>query len=164
MEDKIKKYFDSYPKSEVCFSTSDGFLFHDHADAVSHGNALKNKRVAKHRRYDLPSEAPAKEEENKEKSERELMFEQYEELFGKKPAHNISNKNLKEAIEAAESQALEKAKSETLSAGSPDEAPAKSGEGPDSGDEDETEIDNDRSDDSQTDLDETGDGKPETGN
>lgn len=47
---KVTAYFKDYPKSNQCFETSDGFLFHEENDAVNHGKTLERKLVKKHLR------------------------------------------------------------------------------------------------------------------
>jgi hypothetical protein len=42
---EISTYFETYPSSNECFVTSDGFIFHTAHDAATHASALEDKQV-----------------------------------------------------------------------------------------------------------------------
>lgn len=41
----VQEYFKTYPKSDECFQTSDGFIFHNSHDASANASSLKDKKV-----------------------------------------------------------------------------------------------------------------------
>lgn len=63
MEKKVKQYFDNYPHSNVCYSSSDGFIFVEKNHASAHGNTLKDKEVKEYKRADYFSEAELAEQQ-----------------------------------------------------------------------------------------------------
>jgi hypothetical protein len=58
MTDKVKVYFETYPDSNECFESADGFLFHDKNKAEAHGATLNDRTVQKHERK-TPARPPA---------------------------------------------------------------------------------------------------------
>lgn len=53
--EQVKQYFNSYPESNECHETADGFLFHEKQSAAAHAGTLGNKAVKTHRRDGLSS-------------------------------------------------------------------------------------------------------------
>ncbi len=47
MSQRVQDYFETYPNSQECFETSDGFLFHQDYDAKAHARNLKDKSFSR---------------------------------------------------------------------------------------------------------------------
>ena len=60
MTQNIIKYFDDYPESNECFTSSDGYIFHERDKAESYALTLKDKTVTPYKRESLESEKKAK--------------------------------------------------------------------------------------------------------
>jgi len=56
---QAKHYFNTHPISDVCYETSNGFLFHERSVAQAHATTLKNKSVVIHKRTQGNSQAKA---------------------------------------------------------------------------------------------------------
>ena len=60
MTKKLKHYFESYPQSEECFVTANGFIFHKKTDAEAHAAELPDRRVKEYTRDEVEKmEEPA---------------------------------------------------------------------------------------------------------
>ncbi len=47
---QVEEYFTNYTGSSVCYTTSDGLVFHEQGDARLHANSLEDKEVVQHKR------------------------------------------------------------------------------------------------------------------
>ena len=84
------------------FQTSDKKLFYVEDLARNHARSLEDKTVKKVDSADLKAEPKTK--ESKTNDEREQLVVRFEELFGKKPNHNIGVEKLKTQIQEKESE------------------------------------------------------------
>lgn len=112
----VAAMFAAHPKIDELFVTSDGQGFTTEQKAMEHARYLKDKEVAKHQRdvkvtdenpedenpedENPEDENPEGENPEDENPDRESLLAQYEELFGRKASHNISDEKLKERVEA----------------------------------------------------------------
>jgi hypothetical protein len=82
----VKQYFENYPQSKVCYSTSDGFIFPEKNHASAHGNTLKKKEVKEHIRVEFfdESEIAAQNEDEAELNEAVKDAEPAEAVAGEK--------------------------------------------------------------------------------
>ena len=94
--------FKTNPQLEVAYQTSDEQCFYTECDARNHAKTLENKSVKTLTREEQ------EESEQEVDEEREQYAARYEELFGKKPAHNIGLEKLKKQVQDKEAE-LEKA-------------------------------------------------------
>lgn len=104
--------FAAHPKLDEIYITSDGQGFTDPEKAKDNARYHKDNSVKHFERgfeesYVDPDEETPKEKKEPELTERQKNFAKYEELFGNKPANNISNEKLIAAIadKAAELEA-----------------------------------------------------------
>lgn len=98
--------FKTNPQLEVAYQTSDKQCFYTECDARNHAKTLEVKSVKTLTRENQ------KEPEQEVDEEREQYAARYEELFGKKPAHNIGLEKLKKQVQEKEAE-LETASAET---------------------------------------------------
>lgn len=101
--------FSAHTNIEEIFITSDCQGFTDEEKAKDNARYQKDKSIQKFERgfeesYTDPEDTSGKDIKNNEPTERQLNFIRYEELFGSKPANNISNDKLKAAIKEKESE------------------------------------------------------------
>lgn len=106
--------FAAHPKIDEIYITADGQGFTDPEKAKDNARYHKDNSVEHFQRgfeesYVDPDAEPQKEKKDEEPTERQLNFAKYEKLFGNKPANNISNAKLIEAIADKEAE-LEAAK------------------------------------------------------
>jgi len=105
--------FAAHSNIDKVFVTADGQGFTDEEKAKDNARYHKDNRVEPFERgfedsYTDPDAEPVKDKKVGEPTERQLNFVKYEELFGSKPANNISNEKLIAAIAEKEAE-LEKA-------------------------------------------------------
>lgn len=102
--------FAAHPKLDEIYITSDGQGFTDPEKAKDNARYHKDNSVKHFERgfeesYVDPDEETSKDEKkDTEPTERQKNFAKYEELFGKKPASNISNEKLIAAIADKEAE------------------------------------------------------------
>jgi len=102
---KAKEMMDAHGLSEVFICTDEqGFTALNRAENHSHRLADKTVHhfVADKSPKVLTENTTLPPKQNNE--EREQLFARYEELFGKKPAHNIGSEKLKASIEEKEAE------------------------------------------------------------
>lgn len=72
MKKTVIHYFKTHPNSNECFSTSDGFLFHDSGAASAHSDSLKDKSVKSYRRDEYTEDIEKYDPNAEEKKEAEV--------------------------------------------------------------------------------------------
>lgn len=117
-EEKIKAKAQEIIKSrklDEVFLTADLQGFTNKQRAENHAVYQKDKKVYHFKKTDfiVAEKDEKKVEDDTPDAEREQLVERYEQLFEKKPAHNIGIEKLKEKI-AEKEQALEEAKGVTV--------------------------------------------------
>lgn len=120
--EKVKRYFKTYPKSDACFETSDGMLFHRHSDASAHAATLKDKKVTPYNRQTVDNlERTIKLKSEKEAKEKEAAAAEAKAQAEKKAKENAEA----EAKAQAEKDAKEKAEADAKSKEESKSKPAK---------------------------------------
>ncbi len=101
---------------EEIFVTADAQGFTNNQRAVDHTSILKNKEVFQFHKKLIEAKYKVKDTADiiKSDTEREGLFLKYEELYGKKPAHNIGLDKLRSSIDikTAEQEESEQKESE----------------------------------------------------
>lgn len=88
-------------KMDTLFMTSDGqgFTEENKHRAEANANTLKDKKVYKFEREEVKQEEPAPVVESSD-LDREALAAEYEQLMGKKPAHNMKAETMQSKIDA----------------------------------------------------------------
>ncbi|MDM1048059.1 hypothetical protein [Sphingobacterium hotanense] len=117
-DERLKFAFGSHSKVGELHVTSDDQMFTDIANAKAHAKSLDDKNVDTVKRSEyVKSLDSSKNPATSSKSERELLFEQHEKLFGNLPKSNASTAKVKEKIEAELSRISEMSKKDIEGSG-----------------------------------------------
>jgi hypothetical protein len=100
MNEQIQHYFNTHPKSNECFTTSDGLIFHGKHNAESYAGTLKDKDITRHEREATPiSEELArlieaiKEEKFSKTTEEELIAKATRGFNDRKPMKSFEDED-----------------------------------------------------------------------